>query len=109
MTVAAPLFDPINELTGAVPTWRLDEEPIYLEVVRDLGVPGQLVGPAGPVLVGVVEAAAAVDAQIVASTPTGPIGLVPTGELPQVAPSGRPRAGGQRQQPRRRGRKARAS
>ena len=32
--------DPLDPLTGAVPTWRLDEEPLYLECVRDLGVPG---------------------------------------------------------------------
>lgn len=52
--VPAPLFDPasvVDPLTGAVPTWRLDEEPIYLETVRDLGVPG-LADPAGPVVEG---------------------------------------------------------
>lgn len=54
--VPAPLFDPaatllVDPLTGVVPTWRLDEEPIYLEVIRDLGVPG-LADPAGPVVVG---------------------------------------------------------
>ena len=54
--VPALLFDPaatllVDPLTGAVPTWRLDEEPIYLECVRDLGVPG-LADPAGPVVVG---------------------------------------------------------
>jgi hypothetical protein len=48
-----PLTD---ELTGAVPTWRLDEEPIYLEVVRDLGVPAlpEAEGGAGEVIVGEV-------------------------------------------------------
>lgn len=56
--VPAPLFDPaatllVDPLTGVVPTWRLDEEPIYLEVIRDLGVPG-LADPAGPVVSGVV-------------------------------------------------------
>lgn len=54
--VPAPLFDPaatllVDPLTGAVPTWRLDEEPIYLEVIRDFGVPG-LADPAGPVVSG---------------------------------------------------------
>lgn len=47
----AALFDDeradVDPLTGAVPTWRLDEEPIYLETVRDLGVPG-LDEPATP-------------------------------------------------------------
>lgn len=56
--VPAPMFDPaatllVDPLTGVVPTWRLDEEPIYLEVIRDLGVPG-LADPAGPVVSGVV-------------------------------------------------------
>jgi len=40
---ARPAIDP---LSGAVPTWRPSEEPIYLEVVRDLGIPGSLLGPA---------------------------------------------------------------
>lgn len=45
----------IDELSGELPTWRMDEEPIYLEVVRDLGVPGTLEGPApGPVVAGEV-------------------------------------------------------
>lgn len=43
----APMFDPdalvdpgsIDELTGAVPTWRFGPEPIYRSVVRDLGSP----------------------------------------------------------------------
>lgn len=43
---AAPVCTAIDPLTGAVPSWRLDEEPIYLEVVRDLGIPGYLLGPA---------------------------------------------------------------
>jgi predicted component of type VI protein secretion system len=50
----APVVEPgprpapslVDPLQGAVPTWRLDEEPIYLETVRDLGVPGSLMGPA---------------------------------------------------------------
>ncbi|MFN0282460.1 MAG: hypothetical protein ACKVZ6_10885 [Kineosporiaceae bacterium] len=47
-----------DALTGAVPTWRLDEEPIYLEVIRDLGVPAvpQAQGGAGEVIVGEVVA-----------------------------------------------------
>jgi len=47
-----------DALTGAVPTWRLDEEPIYLEVVRDLGVPAlpEAEGGAGEVIVGEVVA-----------------------------------------------------
>lgn len=45
--VAAPVFDPVDPLTGAVPSWRLDEEPIYLEVLAALGVPG-LDEPATP-------------------------------------------------------------
>jgi len=47
-----------DALTGAVPTWRLDEEPIYLEVIRDLGVPAvpQAQGRAGEVIVGEVVA-----------------------------------------------------
>lgn len=47
-----------DALTGAVPTWRLDEEPIYLEVVRDLGVPAlpDADGRAGDVIVGEVVA-----------------------------------------------------
>ncbi len=45
-----------DALTGAVPTWRLDEEPIYLEVVRDLGVPAlpDADGGTGEVVVGEV-------------------------------------------------------
>jgi hypothetical protein len=45
-----------DALTGAVPTWRLDEEPIYLEVVRDLGVPALAddTGGSGEVIVGEV-------------------------------------------------------
>lgn len=45
-----------DALTGAVPTWRLDEEPIYLEVVRDLGVPALdgSGGGTGEVIVGEV-------------------------------------------------------
>ncbi|MBI4943250.1 MAG: hypothetical protein HY830_21090 [Actinobacteria bacterium] len=45
-----------DALTGAVPTWRLDEEPIYLEVVRDLGVPAlaEDTGGTGEVIVGEV-------------------------------------------------------
>jgi hypothetical protein len=43
----APVVDPaIDPLDGEKPTWRLGEEPIYLEVVRDLGLPGSLMGPA---------------------------------------------------------------
>lgn len=47
------LTDP---LTGSVPTWRLDEEPIYLETVRDLGVPAvpEAGGGTGEVIVGEV-------------------------------------------------------
>ena len=43
-----------DALTGAVPTWRLDEEPIYLETIRDLGVPAvpEADGGTGEVIVG---------------------------------------------------------
>ena len=45
-----------DALTGAVPTWRLDEEPIYLETIRDLGVPAvpEADGGTGEVIVGEV-------------------------------------------------------
>jgi hypothetical protein len=43
-----------DALTGAVPTWRLDEEPIYLQTIRDLGVPAvpEADGGTGEVIVG---------------------------------------------------------
>jgi len=47
-TTPAAVFvevDPLDPLTGAVPTWRIDEEPLYLECVRDLGVPGRVEVP----------------------------------------------------------------
>lgn len=43
-------------LTGPIPTWRpgfRDEEPIYREVLADLGPPGLLAGP-GDILIGTV-------------------------------------------------------
>jgi hypothetical protein len=43
-----------DALTGAVPTWRLDEEPLYLETVRDKGIPGTCTAPQGDVIKGVV-------------------------------------------------------
>ncbi len=60
----APLFDPdhpvdpgsIDELTGAVPTWRLGDEPVYRGVVRDLGSPwlDEPLPARGEVIAGVV-------------------------------------------------------
>ncbi len=94
--VVPALFDDtrvkLDELTGAVPTWRMDEEPIYLEVVRDLGVPGTLTGPApGDVVVGEVlppteamdlghlfDDAPVDDGVVVPLPPTEPIDVVPT-------------------------------
>lgn len=67
-----PMFTPTaaavtDDLAGARPTWRLGDEPIYLSVVRDLGVPGRLQGPAP---------ADVVAGEVVESPPTGPIGVV---------------------------------
>ncbi len=46
-TQPADWFTPaIDPLAGARPTWRPGDEPIYLETVRDLGLPGRLLGPA---------------------------------------------------------------
>jgi hypothetical protein len=42
--------DLVHPLTGPLPTWRMDEEPIYLEVVAALGIPG-VSGPGGAVMV----------------------------------------------------------
>lgn len=39
--------DPLDPLTGAVPTWRLDEDPLYLECVRDLPVEVEVVEVSG--------------------------------------------------------------
>ena len=49
---AAPLVD-VDDLDGAVPTWRLhiEDEPIYLKLVAELGKPGSLLGPAPSVVV----------------------------------------------------------
>lgn len=59
--------DLTDELKGRTPTWRLGAEPIYLAVVRDMGVPGTLEGPApADVLAG----------EVVDPVPTGPIGVV---------------------------------
>lgn len=79
-----PLFTPpaaalTDELLGERPTWRPGAEPIYLSVVRDLGVPGSLQGPApAEVLAGEV-----VDA------PTASLTLV---EQPAPEPTRKPRA-----------------
>lgn len=103
---AAPVFDPIDPLSGAVPTWRLDEEPIYLEVVRDLGRPGQLLGPApGDVVEGVVLDPEPVEdddrvveddgedehPRAVEAPPTVPIPIRPTTRIPVSGRGGRKR------------------
>lgn len=96
------LFEPAARLTDdlesdVIPTWRLGGEPIYLEVVRDLGVPGRLEGPTpGAVLAGVlVESPPTVALTIVA---TQPLDLPrecddcdATGDQPCRTPSGKRR------------------
>lgn len=85
-TAAIPALT--DDLAGAVPSWRLGAEPIYLDVVRDLGVPGTLEGPAP----------AEVVAGEVVDAPTASLTLV---EQPAPQPAARkPRT--QRQQPRKR-------
>lgn len=78
---AAPMFDPaalIDPLTDPVPTWRINGEvaPVYLAVVRDLGIPGlgEPTSPAGDVVEGVV----------LEGPPTVPLAIVgpPTVPLP---------------------------
>lgn len=103
---AAALFDAdaqlVDELIGAVPTWRLGGEPIYLEVVRDLGVPGldEPAAPAGEVVAGeVLPATEALDLAHLFDdepvdqhdAPTAPIALVPTTSIPVTGRGGRKR------------------
>lgn len=96
-STAAPLFDPVDPLTGAVPTWRLDEEPIYLETVRDLGVPGldEPAVPAGEVIAGeVLPPTQALDLGHLfdrEDAPTVPIPLLPTTAIPVTGKGGRKR------------------
>lgn len=33
--IPAPVFDLVDDLVGAVPTWRLDDDPLFWELVRD--------------------------------------------------------------------------
>lgn len=105
----APAFDVVDPLSGIVPTWRLDEEPIYLELVAVLGVPGSLLGPApAGVVAGEVVAvdpddepvvdeddAADVDEEyprgVVEAPPTVPIPLRPTTAIPVTGRGGRKR------------------
>lgn len=94
----APLFDPIDDLTGAKPTWRiLDDEPIYREVVRDLGVPGldEPAAPAGDVIAGeVLPPTQALDLGHLFDrddAPTAPIPLLPTTAIPVTGKGGRKR------------------
>lgn len=98
----APLFDPIDDLTGAKPTWRiLDDEPIYREVVRDLGVPGldEPAAPAGDVIAGeVLPPTQALDLGHLFDEPpaddvppTVPITLLPTTAIPVTGKGGRKR------------------
>ena len=96
-STAAPLFDPVDPLTGAVPTWRLDEEPIYLETVRDLGVPGldEPAVPAGEVIAGeVLPPTQGLDLGHLfdrEDVPTAPITLLPTTAIPVTGKGGRKR------------------
>lgn len=89
----APMFTPTNltdPLTGPAPTWRMTEEPIYRETVRDLGIPG--VGPAaGDVVQGVV----------LEGPPTVPLSVVGPPTIPMTL-SDLQRASAGRRQPRKR-------
>jgi len=82
----AALTDP---LTGYLPTWRLERdgaETLYLEVVRDLGVPGldEASAPSGDVVVGELVTEVH-DADVHEAPPTVPLTLVPTAVIPVAA------------------------
>lgn len=85
--VDSPAFDTpglVDPLFGPVPTWRLDDEPIYREVIRDLGIPGRLEGrPPGDVIGG----------EVVDGPPTVPLELAATTVLPVVKATARSQAG----------------
>lgn len=91
----------LDPLTGRVPSWRLDDEPIYLALVAERGIPGSLLGPAPSAVVPgeLVDPDDDVDDEdldvegehprAVDAPPTVPIPIRPTTALP--APARAPR------------------
>lgn len=75
-----------NPLTGAIPTWRLDEEPAYLATVAERGDPSRealdaRITPLPVAPAGIVEGS------LVDGPPTMPLALAPTAVLPVLAPA----------------------
>jgi hypothetical protein len=71
----------IDPLFGPRPTWRLDEEPLYLEVVAALGSPRRQAVDCRVVRMPPARSDV-VEGSLVEGAPTVPLDLAPTTSLP---------------------------